>query len=343
MSDHAWGNNRILTFLPEARQLKKAYHDDSIPFTPPRFLSIWISQICNLDCTYCFFGESNHDKSKTFIPTEPMLNWLREIKNFGAESLEFSGGGEPSLHKDFGRFIEETHAMGYAQGLITHACNEKLPVELLAKNLKYVRVGLDAATAGTHDAIKQNKKKDFWFYVAIENIKKLVALRTDGFTIGIKVVLNKINVHEFEMIVELADELNVDYVQIKSEHSSVNSLTDEEKSDAQKHAMRIALRVKNVKVLCNLFHQKATTYCFMSPIHTVVTATGDILQCCFFEDRPVGTIFQPIKEVWGGRQHREVMRKTTVKECSKVDCRWNGSNSKMKEILEDPLASMSFI
>jgi len=81
----------------------------------------------------------------------------------------------------------------------------------------------------------------------------------------------------------------------------------------------------------------------MSPIHTVVTATGKILQCCFFESRPIGTISQPFDDVWGKEQHRQVMEMTKVKECDKLDCRWNSWNSKMKAVLEDPLAQFSFI
>ena len=97
------------------------------------------------------------------------------------------------------------------------------------------------------------------------------------------------------------------------------------------------------KVKGTMSHARATTKCFMSPIHTVVTATGKILQCCFFEERPIGTIFEPFSEVWGNEKHLEVIEKTTVQECYKLDCRWNIYNSKMKEIIEDPLAQASFI
>lgn len=341
--NHAWSHNRILTHLPAARQLYKAQKDSSVPFPPPRFISIWISEICNLSCTYCFFSETNHDPERKFLETNSILKWLKEMKEFGAEALEFSGGGEPTVHKDFAHIFQESSEMGYELGLITHACNP-MPLELLATKAKYVRCGLDAATQETHAKIKQKEGK---FQKALENINALIELRdkysTGAFTVGIKVVLNSINYHELLDMIELARRLKANYIQIKYEHSSDHTLTESQLKDAQENIDYHSSIPHFTKVMGNTTHQKATTKCFMSPIHTVVSSRGEILQCCFMWDRAIGTIFKPIREVWGSEQHRKVMAETTVQECSNVDCRWNFYNSKMKEIIEDPLAQASFI
>lgn len=346
---HAWGEDRILTHLDAARKLYAAQTDPSIPFPSPRFVSIWLSQVCNLDCTYCYFSESNHDKTKKFVKTEDIIRWLKEMRDFGAEALEFSGGGEPTLHPDFQRIYQTAFAMGYHLGIITHACND-MPVQDMVRHFKYIRCGLDASNTEMHDQIKRNQRKGYWFPRAIENIKKMVDLRErgeclDGFTVGIKYVVNTINAGDMVHTIDLARELRVDYIQIKSEHSSDHEL-NRERLDTLQHVIDFKAFDNNLhhaQVKGVLSHQRATTKCFMSPIHTVVTAMGDILQCCFFENRPIGTIFQPLLEVWGGKKHREVMNMTTVQECDKIDCRWNAYNSKMKQVIEDPLAQMSFI
>lgn len=348
--EHSWGEDNILSFLKEGRQLHQALKVDRdslgalLPFPPPRFVSIWISEVCNLDCTYCYFSETNSDKSHQYIPTDTMLRWLKVVKDFGAEALEFSGGGEPTLHPDFEKFIIETKKMGYKLGLITHACNP-MPIKTMVENLSYVRCGLDAATSKTHDAIKRNKRKDYWFDKAIENIRDMVEMRNEikstTFTVGIKVVLNTVNLFELNEMIKLAKDLDVNYIQFKSEHSSNNSLSEEDKKKCQDVIDADSDQITNVTG--NVYHQRATTACFMSPIHTVVTATGKILQCCYFENRPIGTIHQPLREVWGGEEHRKVMKKTLVSECDKVDCRWNYYNRHMKELIEDPLSQVSFI
>jgi MoaA/NifB/PqqE/SkfB family radical SAM enzyme len=347
--NHAWGEDRILSFLHEGRQLLKAYSDDSIPFPAPRFISCWISEVCNLDCTYCYFSETNHDKSHVWIDTDKFIDWLGQARYAGAESLEFSGGGEPTLHPDFERIFKAAYySLEFKLGIITHACNP-MPLEEIVKCFKYVRCGLDAATSETHDLIKRNKKKNYWLHKAIENIKEFVRLRDlkagNDFTVGIKVVLNTINMHEFEDMIRMAVDLKVDYIQFKQEHSSDHPLksNDSERIELRLRSQEFLREWPFTDILGTMNHARATTKCFMSPIHTVVTATGKILQCCFFEDRPIGTIFQPFKEVWGSPAHREVMRQTTVQECDKVDCRWNYFNRKMKEVIEDPLAQSSFI
>lgn len=347
---HAWGEDRIMTFLPEARQLYtallKGNKDVRIP--PPRFISCWISEVCNLDCTYCYFSETNYDKSHQYINAKRFIEWLSQAKAAGAESLEFSGGGEPTLNPQFKEIYTAARAMGYQLGIITHACNP-MPIEDMVRNFKYVRCGLDAATTETHDAIKRNKRKNYWFPKAIENIKELVRLRDelnpDGFAVGIKVVLNKINYCDLQAMLNLAYELKVNYIQIKREHSSDNDLTPEQQAWAQ---VTIDMGAKGnhsnfTQVKGTMVHARATTKCFMSPIHTVVTATGKILQCCFFEDRPIGTIFEDFNKVWGNEEHRNVIEKTTVAECDKVDCRFSIYNRIMQQAVEDPLASSSFI
>lgn len=343
---HAWSENRILSHLPAARQLYAAQKDAAIAYPAPRFISIWLSEICNLDCTYCFFAESNHDPERKFIDTKEILSWLREMRDFGAEALEFSGGGEPTVHKDFPEIFHAAADMGYALGLITHACN-KMPLEMLAAHAKYVRCGLDAATKETHAKIK---RKEGRFDDAVNNIKALVKLRDSGinkgFTVGIKVVVNSINAYEIPQIVSLARHLNVDYVQFKYEHSSDHPIDDLKLSTYQDYLeseAKVFLSYTKTKVLANLKHQRATTKCFMSPIHTVVNSRGEILQCCFMYERPIGSIREPIREVWGGPKHREVIAKTTVAECDKVDCRWNFYNKRMEEIINDPLQQISFI
>lgn len=343
---HSWSNERILTHLPAARALYAAQKDEAVAFPAPRFISIWLSEICNLDCTYCYFADSNHDPERTFMKTAEIIDWLGRMKTFGAEALEFSGGGEPTVHKDFPKIFEAAADMGYALGLITHACNP-MPLELLASRAKYVRCGLDAATPETHAKIKRKNGK---FEKAVQNVKDLVRLRNErqepGFTVGIKVVLNDLNFDELPLIMDMALDLDVDYLQIKHEHSSDNPLSNELLKIGQLAIDRRAELYKDkyrTKILGNLSFQRATTKCFMSPIHTVVSAKGEILQCCFMWDRPIGTIREPIHDVWGSKKHREVIKMTTVSECDKVDCRWNFFNRRMKEVIEDPLAQASFI
>lgn len=346
--NHSWGENRILTFLPEARQLHQAIlnKDKSVAFPAPRFISCWISEKCNLDCTYCYFSETNHDKSHLYIDTHKFLGWLAQVREFGAEALEFSGGGEPTLHPDFRMIYEHAKNMlGFQIGIITHACND-IPLDSMAQHFSYVRCGLDAATVETHDAIKRNKRKNYWFHKAIENIKELTRLRdlykTKAFTVGIKIVLNTINAHELPKMIELAQNLRVDYIQIKCEHSSDNAIDMNELPALQAIIDREPWNGVT-RVSGTVYHNRASVKCFMSPIHTVVTATGKILQCCFFENRPIGTINQPFNEAWGSDAHRKVIEMTTIPECDKVDCRWHFYNRRMKDVIEDPLHSASFI
>jgi len=97
-----------MSYLKEGRDLYYALEkkQPGIKIPPPRFISCWVSEVCNLDCTYCYFSDTNHEKSHTYIDADRFKSWLAEAKIAGAEALEFSGGGEPTLHPRFREIFE---------------------------------------------------------------------------------------------------------------------------------------------------------------------------------------------------------------------------------------------
>lgn len=261
------------------------------------------------------------------------------MKEFGSEGLEFSGGGESTLHPDFERISESAHKMGYALGLLTNGT--RLNAEFLSQHFKYVRIGIDAGTEETYNKIKRTQDK---FQKVLSGIKACVMYKRKDFTVGLKVIINMINCNEIPRMIGLANQLEVDYIQFKSEHSSVNSISEKDRKFYEEILNVERQNGENrAKILGTLYHQQAITKCYMSPIHAVITAEGKILMCCYFPDRPIGTIEQPIREVWGSERHKEVIKMTTVQDCVKIDCRIAGYNQAMNNLFEDPLEQHKFI
>lgn len=98
------------------------------------------SGYCNGKCSFC--TQTNIDK--VFIKYEPLMKALKLYKQAGAESIEWTGGGEPTLHPRINNMILESKSLGYEMGMITNGLllDEKLSTEAM-QSLTWLRVSLN--------------------------------------------------------------------------------------------------------------------------------------------------------------------------------------------------------
>lgn len=90
---------------------------------------------CNASCPWCFFKDKHKSE---IIETESMLSAIGEMPSIGVRAINWSGGGEPTLHEDFGAFVEFADMSGIQQGLFTNAY-EPIPFEEI---FEWIRISL---------------------------------------------------------------------------------------------------------------------------------------------------------------------------------------------------------
>ena len=328
-------NNKIWSFYSDA---KKLYNKELVI---PRFVSIWLTTACDLNCKWCFF--SKHNKSaKQFINTQKLYKFIDELATLGVEAIEFSGGGEPTLHPDCFTIAEYAVKKGLKVGLLTNGA--KFDFDKI-KYFSYIRIGLDAIDAVGYYKMKGGNESRF--NKTVGDIKKLASYKVSGRPrIGVKFMLNKDNGMEIAPMIEFALKLNIDYCHFKATHTDSNSI--QKLGLTQRvESMLTYFKAKNPKFIYgSILREKLRTKCFMSPIHTVITANGDLLVCCYFYDKEhiVGNVLkQSFSEVWFSKKHIKLLNSITPKECNKFDCRWAKYSNEMKEIIEDGKYDLSFI
>ena len=187
--------------------------EPSISRTIPRHLSsptfVWwdITSTCNLRCRHCYSnsGASLHDELTT-EEVKHILDQLAIMNVFYVYIL----GGEPLLRKDF------MDILGYCRSLNIEVMvssngwfiTADLACTLARLGIRHVRVSIDGATAKTHDAIRGVNGSFDRAVAAVRNLK-----RAGVPVVGISPTLMKENVHEAEMLIELAHDLQVDELQ----------------------------------------------------------------------------------------------------------------------------------
>lgn len=96
----------------------------------PISIQIAPTSACNLNCSFC----SNKNRGKDEFLDWNMLKYqLRNLKRLGAMTVEWTGGGDPTLYPQINDAIQYANELGYQQGFITNGV--KLKDKIYSGNL----------------------------------------------------------------------------------------------------------------------------------------------------------------------------------------------------------------
>jgi MoaA/NifB/PqqE/SkfB family radical SAM enzyme len=134
----------------------------------PKQVQLILSDLCNQDCHFCayrmsgytsnqlFVGDSElaktgHSNPKRWIPTDRALRLVDEIKAAGALSIQFTGGGEPTVHPDHERIFARALELGIRCSLVSNGMRwSDTLINSLLPQFDWVRVSIDAASPETY-------------------------------------------------------------------------------------------------------------------------------------------------------------------------------------------------
>ena len=166
--------------------------------TGPLAVHLEISAACNLTCTHCFAGEL--PRKEDALTQKELDKLFSELSQIGSFRLGLTGG-EPLLRKDLLDIVDSALENGLHPCLTTNALllTEELAKALGKRDLLWLNVSLDGATAKTHDLIRGIGSFD-------KTIKKIQLLsRYSRFTLAFTVLST--NTHEIDQCAELAAQL----------------------------------------------------------------------------------------------------------------------------------------
>jgi MoaA/NifB/PqqE/SkfB family radical SAM enzyme len=157
----------------EFSSLKAAWHLDRIRTLRerkdivPTHVQLIISDLCNQDCHFCsyrmsggfasenFADEQGNKNPVRFIPTVKAKEILDDCAALGVGSIEFTGGGEPTVHKDCTDIIGHAQKLGLETGLVTNGV--RLKDHSVYRNLDWLRISVDAGHPATYETMRSSK------------------------------------------------------------------------------------------------------------------------------------------------------------------------------------------
>ena len=174
---------------------------------PPHWLLCELTYRCPLHCAFCYnpIDFARHDAE---LSTADWLRVLREARALGAVQCGFSGG-EPLQRKDLETLIAEARALGYYTNLITSGIglNDERARQLKQAGLDHVQLSFQDSTREVNDFLSSTRTFD---------LKREAAalIKANGWPMVMNCVIHRLNIDHVERIIELAVELDAQYLEL---------------------------------------------------------------------------------------------------------------------------------
>ncbi|MEO8039664.1 MAG: pyrroloquinoline quinone biosynthesis protein PqqE [Betaproteobacteria bacterium] len=181
----------------------------SVPKRPgnPLWLLAEVTYKCPLHCVFCY-NPTDYTSYGPELTTDEWLKVLREGRELGATQLGFSGG-EPLVRDDLEILIAEGRKLGYYTNLITSGVglNEKRIAAFKEGGLDHIQLSFQDSTKEMNDWLSSTKTFE---------LKKRVAelVQKYDYPMVLNVVLHRHNIDHVEEILEMAERLGAEYVEL---------------------------------------------------------------------------------------------------------------------------------
>ena len=351
MSENFYSDLKITNFPDKLASFREGR------ITAPIYVRIKPLNRCNHDCFMCCYASSNrkageaaveHVKSGMHedidlsdeIPTERMLDILKDLRNIGVKALTFSGGGEPTMHKGFGQFGQQTLALGMDLSVITNGAFLNTPNTDCLKHAKWVRVSLDYTDQ--EEMTKFRRCGPGAFKKLMHGLGKFADEKMPSCSLGINFIVNKFNyghLHEFTWKLKEVGVNNVRFSPVwTSEFEAYHAEISKGVLAAIESTMSLAgdgFTVNSSYDLTASCHKRTRQYtrCLFMQVVPVIGADLNVYAChnkAYDKTGLIGSIKdRRFSDLWFSPEAREVF--TTLNPC--VDCKHQCANDSKNRLI----------
>jgi MoaA/NifB/PqqE/SkfB family radical SAM enzyme len=346
--------------------LKMAWHmlrDGGLPDAPKQ-VQIILSDLCNQNCSFCayrmdgytsnelFVGESEKAKYGTNNPVRQMpgpraFSLLDECKRLGVEGLQFTGGGEPTVHKQHVEIFQRALDLGFSCSLVSNGVAWSPALIAQLREFAWVRVSLDAGTPETYARIRQTPPGNF--QRVLDNVRRLATIANrERCVLGVGYVVTPDNWSEVRQATHLVREAGAAYIRLSAMFSPDNALPYQ---DIYQDVLKAVRDVKAdydspAFTVYELFTDRLQDlfdgppdYDVCAYQHFTAYVGGDLnaYRCCVLAYNKRGLIdggnltTRPFDEFWNSAERKADFAKFNARGCER--CQFNSKNRAAAYIL----------
>ena len=215
---------RLKDYIAWQRRPAESSSSDPLPPYAPVSINLDLTSACNFACPHCVdAGIINTGK---YLELETVKQTVDTLREKGLLSIILLGGGEPTLHKDFGEIVRYIKLKGLQLGIVTNGSRlfKVAAIVDLLEDEDWLRISIDAATEETF-ARSHMPKISLTLDEVLKNAQE-IKTRNPRITLGYSFVIVweglyldgrelSPNIHEMSEAVSLAGLHSFDYVSFK--------------------------------------------------------------------------------------------------------------------------------
>lgn len=301
--------------------------------TAPIVVDLDPTTVCDLACPECISGSV---LNKGGFSSERLESLVSEIADAGVRAVILIGGGEPLAHKGIDRAIEFLKKRGLHIGLVTNGTLLGRHLDVVAANVDWVRISVDAATAATYQLVRPSRHGRNMFFRILRNMLEFSDCKAGALGYSFVTVFRKdsdgrtivSNVHEISKAARIAKRAGCDYFELKAamdldhfiiqespEHLDI--ISDElakaeilRDANFQIHlsSSMVALLKKEGRV-----QEKAYEQCFVAELRTLITPSG-VYICPYHRGNQAfrlgDAMKEPLQQIWQASSRSRVNPKS---------------------------------
>ncbi len=250
---------RVREYISWQRDLDRCSYNQILPHLGPISINLDVTSACNYLCSYCV--DSMILNTGEYLKLEEVRKTIDTLHANGLLSVILVGGGEPTLHRNFGEIVRYIKNKRLEIGIVTNGSRMDKIAEVagLLEEKDWIRISIDAARKDTFRNLHRPKKEVILERILREaqKIKEMNSRVSLGYSFvivwdGLENNGNRLspNIDEMADSVRLAKEHAFDYVSFKPclirlEDSKRESLLD--KVDPERENEIVAEIKKNLR------------------------------------------------------------------------------------------------
>lgn len=350
-----YNNIRLLQHFEILQQIEQGHG----PEAPPLHVRIEPTEACNFRCAFCYW----HDpERKAYIknianvtgynrlPFDRLLTLIDELAEIGTQAISFTGSGDPLMYPKLGQILKRIHAQQIKAGVTSNLAMplDDETIEALSQ-CTWIRWSMNAGTPEgfikTH--APREKAPEKAFHRAIENVKRLVNLKTDRHLpvhLNASFVIFRTNERDIYAAAQLAKNLGLASIAFRPDQPPeriseelayekfVQELIQRSRQDFDSEHFNVfasSMRLEDA--------QKSgdpDLVCFYSNHTTHIAANGEVYPCCHtrhLKHFAMGNILnQPFKKFWQSKKRREFYKQLIFDKCP--TCQYGTTNEVLKQL-----------
>ena len=293
----------------------------------PITADVFLTNFCNNKCPYCTYRRWPLDDGARYMSFTDFKKYATRLIELGVKGIILTGGGEPTLNKDFNlitSWLEEQH--------IHYGINTNFNVLKYFKP-DYLKVSLD----GWDEDSYYDRRGIYAFEQVRSNIQEYSEwkkTKSPSTSLGIQLLAKTTD--EVINFYEANKDLDVDYISIRPMESTNGCYYKTLGSDTNKSPINIIKTIENIasldsRVIPNFkWHMldKQENSCTAQWAQIAVNEEGKVMYCCHKPYQIVGDIMDP--DILDKKEKAF----TDMSMCD-IPCRMTAPNYEVSEILKE--------